>query len=221
MHRNRPRCYINQGGWEDRPDCLSLQVAGEGECGKGGAEPLPALATGWGRCHYGVVHNRLGHDPEYTFIFKMTQEVKNAFRDMVNPPAYRYVQRRLEERRLVTSDADMSCLNVKEGDKGYSWGDLLRFTPVQLNQGGRYRLCFCDYTLSASGKCEEASDYSLDVGYVQSSGLSCFFDDDTYIRDKFCVPMYHGGQRCFESEEDWPDRDAVPQDQEPYFNIGS
>jgi hypothetical protein len=217
MHRNRPRCYINKGGWEDRPDCLPLQVAGDGECGKGGSEPLPALATGWGRCDYGVVHDRLGHDPEYTLVFKLTQEVKNAFRDMRNPPAFRYVERRLEERRLVTSDADMSCLNVKEGDKGYSWDKLLRFTPVQLNQGGRYRLCFCDHTLSASGKCEEASDYSLDVGYVQSSGLSCFLNDDMFIRDKFCVPMYHGGQRCFDSEEDWPDRDAVPEDQELRF----
>lgn len=61
---------------------------------------------------------------------------------------------------------------------------LLRFEPVQLREAGRYRVCFCDYTLSRTGSCETAEDYSLDVGYVYSSGVTCMLSEERYLAEE-------------------------------------
>jgi hypothetical protein len=200
MHSDRPRCYVNLQGWEPQ-DEMQFEL---------GAED-------WGRCEYGVLYHRLGHDPEYDYLFKFSQELKNALRDHANPPEYTRVNRQLTEhymdRRLEVSEPPNECIDgVLEGDNGYSWGKLLRFLPIQFSAGGRFRLCFCDHTLTAEGECKSAEDYDLDLGYVMASGVTCFLDQSRYKRDMYCISMYHGGQRCYDSPMDAPDL-GIPRQQ--------
>lgn len=151
-------------------------------------------------------------------MFVYDQALKTAFFDMTDeerPPFY--FARRLTEaesmlpasRRLKSSVDKLreSCVEASynDGDNGFSWGNILRFKPIQISDGGRYRLCFCDYTLTADGECKTAADYDLDLGYVHASGVSCFLDQDRFKRDRHCVSQYHGGQRCYDDPLDEPD----------------
>jgi hypothetical protein len=200
MHSDRPRCYLNLAGWANEDEMQ-----------------FEKNAEDWGRCDYGVLYHKLGYDPEYDFLFKFSQELKNALRDHANPPDYTKVYRELQEertdRRLQVKEDPKECIDgVLEGDNGYSWGKLLRFLPIQFSAGGRFRLCFCDNTLTADGECKSAEDYDLDLGYVMASGVTCFLDQARYKRDMHCISMYHGGQRCYSTPLEAPDL-GVPRQQ--------
>merc|ERR1712118_580424 len=117
------------------------------------------------------------------------------------------------DRRLQVSEAPNECIEgLHEDDNGYSWAKLLRFLPIQFSAGGRFRLCFCDHTLTTEGECMNAEDYDLDLGYVMASGVTCFFDQSRYKRDMYCISMYHGGQRCYDKPMDAPDL-GIPRQQ--------
>jgi hypothetical protein len=171
-------------------------------------------------CNDRVFAKRLGHDTAYDYLFKYTSDIKAQVRDegeIVLGDDFTLA------RRLQTdSDAswrirwsERSRRLAATGDLGYSWDRLLRFEPVQLREAGRYRVCFCDYTLSRTGSCETAEDYSLDVGYVYSSGVTCMLSEERF-RKTHCVEQYYGGMRCYDSEAAEPyigppqDQDEVP-----------
>jgi hypothetical protein len=72
---------------------------------------------------------------------------------------------------------------------------MLQITNVQL-KAGSYKLCFCD--AEVSGPCRDAYDYTVDVGRVHSSGLSCLFG--TKGVTMACTDMPGDGYRCVADE---------------------
>jgi hypothetical protein len=82
-------------------------------------------------------------------------------------------------------------------DYGFSWGDLLRFKPVQFKSGGTFKLCFCDASLTKDGVCMTEKDYKIEVGTIHASGVSCLIADPKLQRVS-CTPQAHGGLRCYE-----------------------
>jgi hypothetical protein len=82
-------------------------------------------------------------------------------------------------------------------DYGFSWGDMLRFKPVQFKSGGTFKLCFCDASLTADKVCMTEKDYKIEVGTIHASGVSCLIADPKLQRVS-CTPQAHGGLRCYE-----------------------
>jgi hypothetical protein len=82
-------------------------------------------------------------------------------------------------------------------DYGFSWGDLLRFKPVQFKSGGTFKLCFCDASITMEGVCMTEKDYKIEVGTIHASGVSCLIADPKLQRVS-CTPQAHGGLRCYE-----------------------
>jgi hypothetical protein len=99
-----------------------------------------------------------------------------------------------DEQAGTTADAFPRELGT---DYGFSWGDLLRFKPVQFKSGGTFKLCFCDATLTADGVCMTEKDYKIEVGTIHASGVSCLIADPKLQRVS-CTPQAHGGLRCYE-----------------------
>jgi hypothetical protein len=81
-------------------------------------------------------------------------------------------------------------------DAGFSWGNMLRFKPIQFSSGGEFKLCFCDSTLVPGGRCAKASDYAIEVGSVHASGVSCLVQKPELQRVA-CAEQFHQGLRCY------------------------
>lgn len=75
-----------------------------------------------------------------------------------------------------------------------SSSSVLRFSPVTVSRGGRYKICFCDSTL---GNCARPKDFSIEVGTLHCSGVSCLLEAG--LRDQTCAPQDEGGLACSES----------------------
>ena len=90
-----------------------------------------------------------------------------------------------DEQAGTTADAFPRELGT---DYGFSWGDLLRFKPVQFKSGGTFKLCFCDATLTADGVCMTEKDYKIEVGTIHASGVSCLIADPKLQRVS-CTPQ--------------------------------
>jgi hypothetical protein len=76
---------------------------------------------------------------------------------------------------------------------GFSTQDVLRFAPLTLPSAGTYKVCFCDSEVS--GSCETAADFSVEVGKVHVSGLSCLLSVPK-LQTAQCFEQYFGGLRC-------------------------
>merc|ERR1712216_475085 len=51
---------------------------------------------------------------------------------------------------------------------------LLRFKGITFASGGTFKLCFCDSSLlGGSSACKSEADYSVEVGTIHASGVSC------------------------------------------------
>merc|ERR1719326_2212397 len=83
-----------------------------------------------------------------------------------------------------------------------SSAEVLRFSPIAFSQttsgAGKFKVCFCDSALLTGEKCLSETDYSLEVGDLYVSGVSCLLADPKYRRGT-CYPMYHGGLACSET----------------------
>jgi hypothetical protein len=83
-----------------------------------------------------------------------------------------------------------------------SSADVLRFAPVAFSRSasgaGKYKVCFCDSALLSGASCLSEADYTLEVGELYVSGVSCLLADTKYRRGT-CYPMYHGGLACSET----------------------
>jgi hypothetical protein len=85
-------------------------------------------------------------------------------------------------------------------DLGYSHGQLLRFEPLTFTTGGTFKLCFCDSALLGPGQtCTATADFSVQIGTIHSSGVSCLLQEPKLQRVD-CVPQFHGGMRCYGSQ---------------------
>merc|ERR1719240_1654739 len=81
----------------------------------------------------------------------------------------------------------------------YSWDKMLRFKSFSFTSGGTFKVCFCDSTLLPAGAvCKSESDFSVQVGTVHSSGVSCLLEKPALQRVS-CVPQMYGGLRCYAS----------------------
>jgi hypothetical protein len=81
---------------------------------------------------------------------------------------------------------------------GVSTSNILRFGPIGFNaDAGKYKVCFCDSALLPAGReaCLAEKDYSLEVGELYVSGVSCLLADARFRRGT-CYEMYHGGLAC-------------------------
>jgi len=81
---------------------------------------------------------------------------------------------------------------------GYSHEKLLIFQDIKFTSGGTFKVCFCDATLLGDGEvCDDPSDYGVEVGEVQASGISCLLTNSMFNR-KTCVGMGDAGAlRCY------------------------
>lgn len=102
-------------------------------------------------------------------------------------------RRQLEEkaRRAQANTADM-----------YSWSKMLRFKSMKFTTGGTFKVCFCDSTLLPGesddyAACSKPADFSVEVGTVHSSGVSCLLERPALQRVA-CLEQMYGGLRCYE-----------------------
>jgi hypothetical protein len=80
---------------------------------------------------------------------------------------------------------------------GLSSDNILRFMPVSFLSGGSYKVCFCDSALLPTGQqyCHAESDYSVEIGELIVSGVSCLLKESDFRR-RTCYNMFHGGLIC-------------------------
>jgi hypothetical protein len=83
-------------------------------------------------------------------------------------------------------------------DLGFSWEEMLRFKDIQFKSGGTFKLCFCDSSLlpGVGRVCATERDYTIEVGMIHSSGVSCLISNPQLQRVS-CTPQMHGGLRCY------------------------
>jgi hypothetical protein len=81
-------------------------------------------------------------------------------------------------------------------DKGDSWGQILRFTDITFESGGKFKACFCDYETLEGEYCKKASDYKIEIGTIHVSGVSCLVEEEKFQRGE-CVEQFYGGLRCY------------------------
>jgi hypothetical protein len=119
--------------------------------------------------------------------------------DLQPDPKYTFYKRTLDPAaqddafdagRRLHDDASLPAL-----DRMVSYPSMLRYTDLEFQTGGSYKMCFCD---GASG-CNTAEDFTLQVGTVEASGMACLLETSTYSRST-CVGMGVDGQeglRCY------------------------
>jgi hypothetical protein len=79
----------------------------------------------------------------------------------------------------------------------YSWDAMLRFKSLKFTSGGTFKVCFCDSSLLPEGAvCSSEKDFSIQVGLVHSSGVSCLLEYEALQRVS-CVSQMYGGLRCY------------------------
>jgi hypothetical protein len=106
-----------------------------------------------------------------------------------------------EQRRLKSAaPAPVRKLQLNER-KDYSFAKLLRFKPIEIATGGTFKVCFCDSTLLAEGAvCSSVKDFSVTVGTVHASGVSCLISNKKLQRVS-CASQLYGGLRCYSMME--------------------
>merc|ERR1712139_409617 len=95
-----------------------------------------------------------------------------------------------ESESIVWSDSSRG--DLVQGS-GFSTQSVLRFAPLTLPSAGTYKVCFCDSEVS--GKCSTNADFSVEIGKVHVSGLSCLLSVPK-LQTAQCFEQYFGGLRC-------------------------
>jgi len=99
----------------------------------------------------------------------------------------------------LTGQSGTSILPVN--DTGYSWEKMLRFPLMEFTSGGTFKLCFCDSSISV---CKSEKDYSVEIGTIHSSGVSCLIAKEELQRVS-CLSTYHGSSlRCYQPPMEAP-----------------
>merc|ERR1711964_62677 len=64
-----------------------------------------------------------------------------------------------------------------------------------MGSGGTFKLCFCDSVLNGA-PCRTEADYSVEVGTIHASGVSCLVSKPNLQRVA-CTDQMWGGLRCY------------------------
>jgi hypothetical protein len=164
MHTELPRCFLNTYACEDQ---LPVGLDGSGAGRRLHAEPAGA---------------DLGLDRNYTLLLKQPAAQQLAFRDEATPgDPWRVNWTRSARGNLASAS-------------GWSSDTVLRFAPLDIPDGGTYKVCFCDSDLTG-GVCESATDFKVELGSVYASGVSCLLGVPR-MRTASCIEQYYGGLRC-------------------------
>merc|ERR1719281_199914 len=90
---------------------------------------------------------------------------------------------------------------LKHIDYGFSWANMLRFKGITFKSGGTFKLCFCESTLVPV--CMSERDFSVEVGKIHVSGVSCLISQPS-LRNAACVKQFYGDEpkslRCYAGE---------------------
>jgi len=106
-------------------------------------------------------------------------------------------QRRLQSPARASGERKLQVNQRKD----YSFAKLLRFKPIEIATGGTFKVCFCDSTLLAPGAvCASAKDFSVTVGTIHASGVSCLISNKKLQRVS-CASQLYGGLRCYSMME--------------------
>jgi hypothetical protein len=121
---------------------------------------------------------RLGLNLAYSLLVKVGTEAA---------PAVRIPTPELED-----IDWDESSRGNLVAGEGWSTASVLRFAPMSMPSAGTYKVCFCDSDL---GDCDKKEGFSVDIGKLHVSGLSCLLSVPK-LRTAQCFEQYFGGLRC-------------------------
>lgn len=115
---------------------------------------------------------------------------------LAQDPDYKVLVKRSDVNQEHVRRLQTSILEVQ--DNGYSWDQMLRFRGITFKSGGTFKLCFCDSSLLAgSSACRSEADYSVEVGTIHASGVSCLIAKPELQRVS-CVDQYWGTSlRCY------------------------
>jgi hypothetical protein len=181
IHETLPRCFLNgptcaaQVDADDPSVVAEVVAAIEAAEDSGGKKPKNAE-------EYEVpTLTPLGLNLEYSLYVKVGSgavplEPKGAMDD--------------EFESIVWSDSSRG--DLVQGS-GFSTQSVLRFAPLTLPSAGTYKVCFCDSEVS--GKCSTNADFSVEIGKVHVSGLSCLLSVPK-LQTAQCFEQYFGGLRC-------------------------
>jgi hypothetical protein len=143
----------------------------------------------------------------YTLYLKQNDPNDDGLVEEGQGPIYEYDDDDRRERRLAARQMVASRqLSSVAKDWGYSWAKMLRFAPLSARVPGKYRVCFCDHTLSS---CTSDADFRIQVGELHVSGVACLLEQEKFRRDG-CENQYHGGLRCGAETPDFPTAVAGP-----------
>jgi len=107
---------------------------------------------------------------------------------LASDPDYNVMLKRYDVNQEHLRKLQTSILEVE--DRGFSWDKLLRFKGITFSSGGTFKLCFCDSTLlGGSTACRSEADYSVEVGTIHASGVSCLIAKPELQRVS-CVPQF-------------------------------
>merc|ERR1712118_131127 len=129
---------------------------------------------------------------------------------LASDPDYNVLLKRYDVNQEHLRKLQTSILEVE--DRGFSWDKLLRFKGITFSSGGTFKLCFCDSTLlGGSTACRSEADYSVEVGTIHASGVSCLIAKPELQRVS-CVPQFGpapASLRCYKQYAS-PPNDAAP-----------
>jgi len=139
-------------------------------------------------------------DGSYTLHIRASDANQEATRLLGDEDGAEAAARRLKPKRTVTPAPTPAPTMVFSYDNlpvHYSWSNMLRFKSFSFTSGGTFKVCFCDSTLLSKGSvCASEADFSVQVGTVHSSGVSCLLEKPALQRVS-CVPQMYGGLRCY------------------------
>mmetsp|Transcript_30587 Transcript_30587/g.67159 ORF Transcript_30587/g.67159 Transcript_30587/m.67159 type:complete len:562 (+) Transcript_30587:1188-2873(+) len=147
-------------------------------------------------CRDQFLGTSLGMDPDYDFLVRRSTEYSLGTQVALRPNMA-YGTEIVSTPALVATSAFFD---------GGSSDRLLRYGPVQIGEGGTYKVCLCD------GSCAGVQDFNVEVGEIRVTGLSCLVRQ-AELRKLDCREQFHGGLRC------GPYFSPLPADEDPNTNV--
>lgn len=80
---------------------------------------------------------------------------------------------------------------------------LLNFRQIEFSSGGTFKVCYCDSDLLPNNvaSCTHHSHFTIEVGKVHASGVTCLIRESRFQRG-VCASQTYGGLRCYEAGTD-------------------
>jgi hypothetical protein len=138
-------------------------------------------------CALDVQNGKVEKDAGYTLLTKtLDNNARRLSQELLKPATVR---------KLVSRRAQ---------DAGISYDNKFRYKDIMFANGGEFKLCFCDATLT-DGVCDDPSEFTIEVGKVHATGLQCLLSNPKMTKGT-CVEQMYGGLRCYSGET--PDEDV-------------